>query len=58
MNAHKASRHRGEFAFRCHECPKRFQLNTSLQKHMANSHERERQTHRCGKCGKRFIKKV
>jgi DNA-directed RNA polymerase subunit RPC12/RpoP len=58
MNAHKLSAHRNEQSFHCGECPKKFQLNTSLQKHLAKRHEKEKETHRCDKCGKRFLKKV
>ena len=58
---HKITTHQGQFPFRCPRCPdKKFQLHNSLQKHIAQVHEKTEGTsgHKCDKCGKKFVKKV
>ena len=58
LNSHKASVHKDDLAFWCKKCDKKFKLNTSLQKHIINHHEKPKSSFSCEKCGKRFVKKV
>ena len=58
LNDHKVEKHPDDLPFRCHECPKMFKLNTSLQKHLVNRHEKKVTSFECEKCSKRFVKKL